>query len=286
MLHCAHNTGTFAGTVLGNAAPGYRIGTFLIDPLNANVSGTIAANTTVWAQEDITIQGNVTINSGVTLTLLADHLSATPGNWDDGSGGGVLGTGLIKDPGGNTITASSNTSALIMYAGGGGIGTSANPLLTSLNGAGLTVITNNPSQVGAAKTYIQNDGTGLKIVNIAAAGGTNDNTVSISSGGSITQTGAINISGAATSGLELLGAGTYTLNGASNNVPILAASLTGAGSLTYVNNAALTLGTVNSTAGITTAGGLANVSSSFAMERIKSTTAYPLPAETKAPRKR
>ena len=151
-----------------------------------------------------------------------------------------------------------------MYAGGGGIGTSANPLLTSLNGAGLTVITNNPSQVGAAKTYIQNDGTGLKIVNIAAAGGTNDNTVSISSGGSITQTGAINISGAATSGLELLGAGTYTLNGASNNVPILAASLTGAGSLTYVNNAALTLGTVNSTAGITTAGGLANVSTNAA----------------------
>jgi Lrp/AsnC family transcriptional regulator len=31
---------------------------------------------------------------------------------------------------------------------------------------------------------------------------------------------------------------------------------------------------------------LKNVTSRFAMERIKSTTAYPLPAETKAPRKR
>ena len=112
-----------AGTVLGYAREGYKTGQFIIDPLNASVSGTYAVNFTVWAEDNITIEGDTTIDvsgGNITLSLFADHLSATGGNWDDG-------IGTITRTDDFTIAKSgSNTATLIMKAANDGTGTGGN----------------------------------------------------------------------------------------------------------------------------------------------------------------
>ncbi|MGH8619553.1 MAG: filamentous hemagglutinin N-terminal domain-containing protein, partial [Burkholderiales bacterium] len=240
----AGNLASFAGSVIGNAAPGYTRGSFIIDPLNATVSGVFAANTTIWAEDNIDINGNVTVNSGVTLTLLADHDSATPGTWDDGTGG-ALGMGSITRSGAFTITGADSTTGLVMWAAGGGIGSSGTPILTAMNGGSVTVNTSNAAQVGTADTFISNTGA-LNIAGLNASA--NSNNFQITSSGAVTQTGAITTAG----GLELLGAGTFTLTNAGNDVGVLAGNTTG--DVSYTNGTALSIGTVGASVGLTTTG--------------------------------
>ena len=75
--------------------------------------------------------------------------------------------------------------------------------------------------------------------------GTND--LTLDSGGGVTQTAAI-----AAAGLVVRGAGAFTLSLATNDVAVLAADLEG--SLNYRDASDLVVGTVQSTAGITTGG--------------------------------
>ncbi|MDG2991934.1 filamentous hemagglutinin N-terminal domain-containing protein [Candidatus Synechococcus calcipolaris G9] len=80
--------------------------------------------------------------------------------------------------------------------------------------------------------------------------GANGN-LTLQSGGSVTQNGAGVITA---NGLELLGAGTFTLTNTSNDINTLAGNTTGAISFTDANS--FTVGTVNSTTGIQSAGNI------------------------------
>ena len=45
------------------SSPQGRAGTLVMDPQDAVVSGTISANTTIWAEDNIEITGDVTIDT-------------------------------------------------------------------------------------------------------------------------------------------------------------------------------------------------------------------------------
>src|SRR6185503_3961006 len=163
----------FSGKVDG-AAPHGNVGEVVMDPATATVSGVFGANTTVDATGDIEINDS-TINGGVTLTVLADHLDGTPGNWDDG-------VGAITNLGDFTITGLTSTSNLVMYAAGGGIGSGAHPILTDLNGGNLSVVIN-PGSVGAAHSFFSQTSTNtINLAGITTAG----NDFTLNSAGPVT----------------------------------------------------------------------------------------------------
>ncbi|MDH4226368.1 MAG: filamentous hemagglutinin N-terminal domain-containing protein [Deltaproteobacteria bacterium] len=167
----------FAGTANGSA-PGGSIGTFIIDPLTATVSGTFTLDTTIWAEDGIDITGNVildTVTAGtpLTLTLLADHISGIAGQWDDGTGTpGTPTLGAITNAG-FTITDSDglggNVSTVIMYSGddgaGNAIGTAAAPVI--LDSIDVVQVFVNPLSTGGV--YISsNTGFGVDTISNAA----------------------------------------------------------------------------------------------------------------------
>src|SRR5260221_8335202 len=104
----------FAGKVDARAPHG-TIGKVVMDPTDATIQGEIAADTTIFATNNVDINGDVTIDSAATLKLLADHNSDTPGDWEDG-------VGAITRSGAFTVSGADNTSHLTMWAAGGGIG--------------------------------------------------------------------------------------------------------------------------------------------------------------------
>ncbi len=189
----AANNVTMAGTVIGAAQAGYSMGHLLIDPLNASVSGNFAANTTIQAEDNITIDGNTTIDTtagNVTLTLLADHLDTTVGNWDDGTGGfgGTAGVGTITRSGNYTISesAGANISTLVMRSGsdgaGTGIGNPSDVILTNVDAIEAAI---NPASTNG-RIFISDSGA-LTINGITAPSGY----VSITSAGNMTLNGGI-----------------------------------------------------------------------------------------------
>ena len=113
----------------------------------------------------------------------------------------------------------------------------------TLNTSNNTVTT----LAGNTGTVKFQDNTGFAIGTVNTVGLTTTGNTTLSSTGVVTQSQTV---GAA--GLELLGAtGVYTLTNASNAVTTLAGAT---GSATYSQTGALTIGTVNSTAGLATTG--------------------------------
>ncbi len=122
----ASGEAAFHGILNGFAQDGYAAGYAVIDPVNAVISGSIGANTTVWATNNITIAGNVFINGNYTLNLFADHKSAALGDWDDGSG-------MILNPCDFIISSGSGYElARLNLKSGYGIGTFEHPIITSV----------------------------------------------------------------------------------------------------------------------------------------------------------
>ncbi len=224
----------FGGSVYGTAAQGYDKGRFLIDPLNFSLAaGTISADTVIQAEDNITIDGDVSINAGFTLTLLADHDdnggSPAAGVWDTGGGGtGTVGVGSITRSGAFTISGGAGSN-LAMYAAGGGIGIGGSGAIqTDLNGGSLSV-TINPAAVGAANVAVTQTGSNaLSVAGISAAG----RNVALTSGGTIDQTGAI------TAGLLTTTSVGGTVLNAANAVGSFNATNTTSGNIELTNTAA------------------------------------------------
>ncbi len=228
----------FYGILNGRAPPGYKAGTAIIDPTDAHLgAATFGSNTTVWAPNNIIIEGNITLASGVTLNLYADHQTATPYDWEDG-------TGAIINSGSYTISAASgatNTSLNIIASSG--IGTSSNPVRTNVHS--LSAETDSSGNV-----YITQGTTDLIIGTMFAPKGD----VFLTAGGSILDDSAA---------VEML-TGVDTNSGVlqvptcffGNNVWLTAGGNIGSvgveGSLTYGNSmvdVALRNGTLQATAG-------------------------------------
>ncbi|RKY40411.1 MAG: hypothetical protein DRP76_01995, partial [Candidatus Omnitrophota bacterium] len=172
----------FYGVLSGRAPPGYKTGTAILDPEDATIGNSTSnppdfgtefyINTTVWATNNITIVGDVTIGSGVTLNLFADHKSETPNDWDDGIGAIANQDGLY------TISAAdgaANTS--LNLKAGSGIGTADHPIKTDIHTLSAEI---NPSSTNG-DIYIEQGSNDLTITSITASNGT----VTITAGGSI-----------------------------------------------------------------------------------------------------
>ncbi len=204
-----------------------------VTTLAANTSGAISyrdANAllvgTVNATVGITTGGNnLTLQTGTTLTL-NNKINSGVGDTTLNSGGAVT------QGAGNTIVAAG----------------------LELLGAGPVTLTDAGNDVGtlAANTtgvisYRDTNGFAIGTVNSTNGISTSGNIVTLRAAGAVTQTQAI-----IASGLELLGSGSYTLANANNNVSTLAASTTAA--VSYRDTDGFSIGTVNSTNGITTGG--------------------------------
>ena len=190
----------FAGIINGRAPPGFRSGIAILDPTDATVSGTISADTTVWATNNVTISGAITINSNNTLNLFADHNSATANDWHDG-------VGAILDTGSFTITGGTSNSRTLVMKAGSGVGSSAKPILTS----NITDLSADINPSSAGTIYIQNSGT--VAIDVSSLTTKNGN-VYFSSVPNVTAT-TVSTNGSGNITLEVTGAGKkLTLDGA------------------------------------------------------------------------
>ena len=138
---------------------------------------------------------------------------------------GTVAAGTVGLSAGTGIDFSQLTNNVTTFAAQTGAG---NLALTEIDG--FTI-----GSVGATADTFHPAITGLN----AGAG-----TITLQSGGAVTQTAAITASG-----LRLLGGGTYILTNGSNDVTTLAANTTG--TIQYTNANALSVGTVGATTGIT-----------------------------------
>ena len=221
--------------------------------------------------------GNATLNSAGAVTQGA-------GNTITASGLELLGSGpfTLTDSGNDISTLAASTTGVISYrdANGFSVGTvnSTSGIATSGNnltlragaavtqtqaitasglellGSGpytLTNANNDVSSLAASTTgaisYRDLNGFSIDTINTTTGISTGGNNLTLQSGGAVTQTQAL-----AASTLELLGTGSYTLTNSANNVATLAVNT--AGSVSYRDTNALSVGTVNTTVGITTGG--------------------------------
>jgi hypothetical protein len=159
---------------------------------------------------------NLTIGTGTLRMTTAGAITQTAGTLSAGTLGLSAGTG---------ITLTQPTNNVTTFAAQTGAGD-----LTLTETDGFTI-----GSVGATADTFHPAITGLN----ASAG-----TITLQSGGAVTQTAVITASG-----LRLLGGGAYILTNGSNDVTTLAANTTGA--IQYTNANALSVGTVGATTGIT-----------------------------------
>jgi filamentous hemagglutinin family protein len=158
----------FYGVLNGRAPPGYKLGTAIIDPANASIGNVIwptviNINTYVWATNNITILGNITIGNNVILYLLADHKSAAPGDWDDG-------IGAIINNGAFIIAAGPGaTGTCLNLKSGSGVGTEANPIRTNVHILSAQI---NPNSASGSIFIIQGS-TNLSLTYILSRGDVN-----------------------------------------------------------------------------------------------------------------
>jgi filamentous hemagglutinin family protein len=186
------------------------------------------------ASYNLTLQktsGATTFNFPATTTLtLADNKTLTF----------TLGTGTVNGSASNTtdITIGGITGGITLTSGAIG---ATQRLKTAVSQYNASTISGNASL------------TELNDLVIAGAFSVGANNLSLSSGGVVTQTAAVTASG-----LELLGLGSYTLTNTGNAITTLAGN-TGAVSFldetaTVPGDAPFTIGTVNTSAGLTTTG--------------------------------
>jgi len=120
----------FFGILSGRAPPGYLGSTFILDPTNLVLSTpSIPAGAIVyaWATKNIIIGGDISLESGSKLYLLADHKSSTPGDWDNG-------TGEVVNNDDYLISAAPGATDTYLYIrSGSGIGTKNHPILTNIH---------------------------------------------------------------------------------------------------------------------------------------------------------
>ena len=215
-------------------------GSYALTNANNDVA-TIAANTSgAVSYRDQNSLAVGTVNSTVGITTINSNVSLQTGNTltlnnkvNSGLGNTSLNsTGAVTQGAGNTITA-----AGLELLGSGPF---------TLTDAGNEIGTLAASTTG---TISYRDATGFSIGTVNSTNGvaTSGNVVTLRAAGAVTQSQAISASG-----LELLGTGPYTLTNSGNDIATLAANTTGA--VSYRDANALSVGTVNSTIGITTAG--------------------------------
>ena len=213
-----------------NGTIGGGSGDILIDAKSGSGIGLDTAN--------IQTTGNVTLNAegGGTISQTAGYIQA--------AGLRVLGdTGTTNA----SLTSTGNhvTTLVADLTGSGGTGTLS---YTDSGAFDIGSLTTNAGATGPFAGVTTTNG-----INVGTTAG--DIVTLTAGGGTVTQSQTITADG-----LELLGAGSFNLNDFSNSVNTLAANLTGVGAtLTYDNAGALTIGTVNSTSGVTTVGGAIDI---------------------------
>ncbi|MBU3640038.1 hypothetical protein, partial [Polynucleobacter sp. AP-RePozz3-80-G7] len=247
---------TFNGTV--NSYDSSSARTVSINPgsssvaFNGAVGGiNVLGNTSVTAASFSTGSSG-TIAMGVNnLTVTTDAVSI---------GAAITGTGAL--------TIQPNTASTVMTIAGDGSASGLNLSTTQLNFLGSTfsnvyfgsatgtgAITVNAYTI-ADKVTIRNAGTSSGGMNFAGAfsvnGSSSTHNLTLNTTGTVTQSSGASITA---TGLELLGTGaTYTLTESTNAVGTLAGNT---GIVSFLQNSAnYTIGTVNSTVGMTTTGNL------------------------------
>jgi filamentous hemagglutinin family protein len=264
-------SGTFNLTGATNAvstlAASIGTGTLkLTDGATALSIGTVNAINGVTAAElDLTDTGTVIETQAITANL--DMLGAAGTYTLTGATNAVpvlagsIGTGTAKLADGATAlsigtvngTAGVTAAELDLTDTGGVTETSGVTGKLSLSGSGtfnLTGATNAVStlagSIGTGTLQLTNGATALSIGTVNAINGVTAAELDLTDTATVTQTQPISAN------LDMLGAaGTYTLTGATNAVPVLAGSI-GTGTAKLANGAtALSIGTVNGTAGVT-----------------------------------
>jgi filamentous hemagglutinin family protein len=243
-------------------APKGQTGLLLLDPDTIEIGTTAAVD---GSTGDVTAGGLT--NPGVASRITATQVSSLLATVDltlQVTGDITVSNAITRATGGavKTLTLNSTSGGVTLSAPISG--TIGNPLgvsITSGGGAGISGVSTTITSFGGGVSMtsaaniiapaITTAGGGLSLTaNDVTIGNTINvgaNNLSITSSGAVTQTAAITAAG-----LELGGAGSFTLTNAANNVAKIAAS-TGAGAISYVDANDLAVDTVNSV-GISRAG--------------------------------
>ena len=233
----------FSGTLNGFAATGYNPGTANLDPTNINVgctpvSGTCAGatfgiSTTVWATDDVSIVGNVTITGGSTLNLFADNLTGVAGAFG-GSTGGIIETGNFTINGGGT-------GILNLEAGSDGIGSIGSSGALLVKGLASISAIIDPSAAGG-DIAISNSGATALTISLAPTStfgiSTLGNVYLTSAAGGIAQTGTAPITANTLTVTDTTGA--TTLNNPSNAIQNLGVITAGTKAVSLTDSVAVT----------------------------------------------
>ncbi|WP_370624457.1 autotransporter-associated beta strand repeat-containing protein, partial [Polynucleobacter sp. AM-26B4] len=225
-----------------NLAAGYSLHTYTSTGAGSLTFNSLAA----------TISGIV--SGGNRLTVNAAGGAITLSGANTHSGGTTVSGGLVKAGIASTGSAGSVTNG----AFGTGLVTVQSGFTADLNGYAQA------NAFNLSGTGINGDGA---LINPTSTALTLPGAITLAADTTISSTGDLTITGAITSstgGLALKNGGNYTLSNTSNAITKIAA--TGIDSLTLANNAALTVGTVNSISGISADGAISLTSTSISLD--------------------
>ncbi|MBI4559754.1 MAG: S-layer family protein, partial [Candidatus Hydrogenedentes bacterium] len=188
------------------------------------------------------------------------------------------------------VDLTADSAILHLKTGAGITGTAGGVLVANLAVTAATAVditdassdVNNLAAVisGASQAFSFRDTDDLDIDTVDGVSGitTNGGVVTLQTGGLLTQTQAINTNnggaGAGGAGLRIISSAAVDLNDATNNVSILAFSVTGAGNgLTFLDGDTLAIGTVGATDGGSTDGGTIDIAVTTGGLTVNDTTA-------------
>ncbi len=233
-----------AANLTGTGSLSYRNGSALnVGQVNLTQGITTAGGSALLVSPGLTISNAIQLGSGGTLGNLTLNESGAVSQTAAIGGAGLelLGTGSFA------LNNGSNSFSTIASAATGDI--------SYANGGALTVgVVNTTTGIVSGGANVALQSTDLHISNVIQTGATGN--LTLNGTGTVDQTA--DISG---NGLELLGSGNFKLNNPGNAFGTIAANLTGTGTFSYTNSAALIVGQVNTTQGITTAGGSVSLTS-------------------------
>ncbi|HUT36115.1 MAG TPA: filamentous hemagglutinin N-terminal domain-containing protein, partial [Planctomycetota bacterium] len=172
-------------------------------------------------------------NASNDITTLAGSTGAVSFRDINGFGIGTVNTLGLTSSGNVTLQAGGAVTQTQLISATGLELLGAGPYTLTNGGNNITTLAGNTGAV----SFTETDGFDIGTVNLTL-GLTSSGNVTLQAGALVTQTQPIGATG-----LELLGAGPYTLTDGGNAVGTLAANTTGA--ITYTDSNALTVGTVN-----------------------------------------